>query len=63
MGWTNKNIITFINDRRTYSSDCTVGDKVVIANSAAIGHAVIADHVIIGGNCMFNNLQEFVKCQ
>ena len=32
--------------------DCRLGNKIVIANNAAIaGHAVIEDNVILGGNC------------
>ena len=32
--------------------DCRLGNKIVIANNAAIaGHAVIDDNVILGGNC------------
>ena len=32
--------------------DCKLGNKIVIANNAAIaGHAIIDDYVILGGNC------------
>ena len=32
--------------------DCRLGNKIVIANNAAIaGHAIIDDYVILGGNC------------
>ena len=39
--------------------DCTIGNNIVIANSAAIaGHAEIDDYVVIGGKC---GVQQFTR--